>query len=243
MNMGVLKWIIAKAVITGEEPLWPDLVVVKLLHSCPGFLFVGEGDKGVTSIVPIEVHHHPHLVDLTKLLTGAENARTLKKKKQKKAKLTSRDIFLKLFHNASPSHTMEPVHPQTDLLGVSPQRSHYLSQAVVRPSQVVDHRTAADRSPEEQNPKMRSSSMGRTPLGAQVPSLPVSAGILSVGWAPEERPLSASPPARPHFPSDWIPLGVINSSLWIREIRGAHCRNRHKAGFISDVPPQQRWLY
>lgn len=83
MNMGVLKWIIAKAVITGEEPLWPDLVVVKLLHSCPGFLFVGEGDKGVTSIVPIEVHHHPHLVDLTKLLTGAENARTLKKKAKK----------------------------------------------------------------------------------------------------------------------------------------------------------------
>lgn len=79
---GCLNRITVKAVIAGEGPLWPDLVVVKLLHGCPGFLFVGEGDKGVTSIVPIEVHHHPHLVDLTKLMTGAENAGTLKKAKK-----------------------------------------------------------------------------------------------------------------------------------------------------------------
>lgn len=164
---GCLNRITVKAVIAGEGPLWPDLVVVKLLHGCPGFLFVGEGDKGVTSIVPIEVHHHPHLVDLTKLMTGAENAGTLKKSK----KVTSRDISLKLFHNASPSHTTEPVHPQTDLSGVSPQISHYLSQAVVRPSQAAGHRTAADRSPEEQNPKMRSGSMGRTPLGTYLSQL------------------------------------------------------------------------
>lgn len=45
----------------------PNLIVVELLHGSPGLLFVAEGDKGVSSVVPIEVHHHPHLVDLSKL--------------------------------------------------------------------------------------------------------------------------------------------------------------------------------
>lgn len=45
----------------------PDLVVVELLHGCFGFQFGAEGDKGVASVVSVEVHHHSHLVDLTKL--------------------------------------------------------------------------------------------------------------------------------------------------------------------------------
>lgn len=48
----------------------------------------------------------------------------------------------------SPSHTVEPVHLQTDLLVVFPQRSHFHVRVVDRPSWVEVHRTAADRSPE-----------------------------------------------------------------------------------------------
>lgn len=52
--------------------------------------------------------------------------------------------------------------------------------------------------------------------------LPAAVGILCVAWALAVLPPSASPPARPRLLSDWIPLGVIDSNMKIREIRGAH---------------------
>lgn len=57
----------------------PDLVVIELLHGCFGLLFCAEGHEGITTVVTIEVHHHPHLIDLTKLETDRE---IFKKKKK-----------------------------------------------------------------------------------------------------------------------------------------------------------------
>lgn len=54
----------------------------------------------------------------------------------------------------SPSHTAAPVRLQTDLSVVSPQRSRCLSLVVGRPSWVVGHRIAADRSPETHRQKI-----------------------------------------------------------------------------------------
>ena len=45
----------------------PDLIVVELLHGRLGLLFGVEGDEGIAPVVSIEVHHHPHLIHLTKL--------------------------------------------------------------------------------------------------------------------------------------------------------------------------------
>lgn len=50
----------------------PDLVVIELLHGCFGLLFCAEGHECVTTVVTIEVHHHPHLIDLTKLKTDRQ---------------------------------------------------------------------------------------------------------------------------------------------------------------------------
>lgn len=80
---------------------WPDLVVVELLHGCFGLLFGAEGDEGVTSVVPIEVHHHPHLVDLTKLEIGRVK---FKKMWEKHANLWENYIILQ-FPSLTFSHS------------------------------------------------------------------------------------------------------------------------------------------
>lgn len=121
----------------GQSLASPDLVVVELLHRCFGLLFVAEGDEGVASVVPAEVHHHPHLVDLTKLKT--ERA-TLKTNGRNKVKAFP----------PSPSRTVAPVHPRTDLWAVSPQRSRSLFLVEDHSSQVEGRRIAAGRSPETQ---------------------------------------------------------------------------------------------
>ena len=50
----------------------PDLIVIELLHGRLGFLFGVEGDEGIAPVVPVEVHHHPHLIHLTKLRKEGE---------------------------------------------------------------------------------------------------------------------------------------------------------------------------
>lgn len=42
-------------------------MVVKLFHGVFGLLFRGKGDKCVTSIVAIEIHHHPYFINVAKL--------------------------------------------------------------------------------------------------------------------------------------------------------------------------------
>ena len=115
----------------------PDLVVVELLHRCFGLLFVAEGDEGVASVVPAEVHHHPHLVDLTKL----RKARAVLKTNGRNKEVAS---------PPSPSHTAAPVHPQTDLWAASPQRFRSPSLVEDCSSRVEGRRSAAGRSPETQ---------------------------------------------------------------------------------------------
>lgn len=45
----------------------PDFIVVELFHGILSLLFCGEGNKCITSIVAIEVHHHPYFVNFAKL--------------------------------------------------------------------------------------------------------------------------------------------------------------------------------
>lgn len=117
------------------SPVSPDLVVVELLHRCFGLLFVAEGDKGISPVVPAEVHHHPHLVDFTELKTGRA---TVKHRQE-----AQRDLLSSL----APSHTAAPVRPRTDLSAVSPQRSRSPSLVEGRSSRVEGRRSAAGRSP------------------------------------------------------------------------------------------------
>lgn len=119
---------------------WPDLIVIELLHGCFGLLFCAEGHEGVATVVTIEVHHHPHLIDLTKLETDRE---IFKKKKNRFPVLGKCCV-----PHFPPSHIAAPVHPQTDPLVVSLQRSRCLSLVVVRSSQAVAHHTDVGRFPE-----------------------------------------------------------------------------------------------
>lgn len=68
---------------------------------------------------------------------------------------------------------------------------------------------------------------------------PAAVGILCVGLTPAVLPLSACLSVRPRLLSDWIPLGVIDSDMRIREIRGAHWkRNKHiSVSLNQDVIP------
>lgn len=45
----------------------PDFIIVEVLHCGLGLLLVVESDECIASVVAIEIHHHPHLVDLPKL--------------------------------------------------------------------------------------------------------------------------------------------------------------------------------
>lgn len=115
----------------------PDLVVVELLHRCFGLLFVAEGDEGVAAVVPAEVHHHPHLVDLPKLKTRRATLKTNRRNKEAASP-------------PSPSRTAAPVRPRTDLWAVCPRRSRSLSLVEDRSSQEEGRHSAAGRSPEMQ---------------------------------------------------------------------------------------------
>lgn len=138
---------------------------------------------------------------------------------------SSNRTFIKHEQNVfdvSPFHTEGPVHLQTDLWEVSPQRSRCPSRVGVHPSQVGVHRTAVDRSPGTETSIMIRLNIWSSAL---VLASPVSAGIQFFGPGSAKPPPSESPPVRPRLLSDWSPLGVIDR-LWIREIRGAHWKTR-----------------
>lgn len=62
----------------GPHGVWtkslPDFMVVELFNGGSGLLFGAEGDEGVASVVSVEVHHHPDLVDLSKLKTERQKS-------------------------------------------------------------------------------------------------------------------------------------------------------------------------
>ena len=49
--------------ITESPSPWTNLVVVEHPDSVLSFLLRGEDDESVAPVIPVEVHHQPHLVD------------------------------------------------------------------------------------------------------------------------------------------------------------------------------------
>lgn len=58
---------VEKLLLKGYQPCLPNFKIVQLSDCVPGLLFAGECDKSISSVVPVEVHHHPHFIDSTNL--------------------------------------------------------------------------------------------------------------------------------------------------------------------------------